>query len=680
MENTVQFLTSHYMSLSHWGAGSHNLPRSGNEIEYRPLSTHRNEIRLLVLEPAARPNDPIQCRLEYVSLDQANHDFVALSYTWGDTVHRNNVKQVMLDGRWWAVTANLYRALVELRRRGYLTVWADRLCINQSDFEERSQMVLRMGVIYRSAKSVVSFLDASDPSDPVWAALVSSLISRVLQELKAWTPTGKDGKRIKIPVGGNLESKMAACTDDMCATAIANLRVEEQQRLALIRLLHHEYWLRVWIIQEISMNVRLQIIWAQNVFDLSELAIVLRALSRVEGIGSLKARRHVQQLADIRKSQLELRSLSLVEALHRCNQAQATLPQDRLFALLGLTHDGAKLVPFPSYEMKMMDISRDITKRLIQATGKIDLVVLQYRDHNNKSWYPNWFIQETWVNRSPRGGPSARPNWIQPDPRGPLYRASGNEKAQAEFRGESATVKGFPLGRVSSCSPTLEEAKASGLPEADITKKRTWKSDDSEPGRSFVSAARVTQSLRWLLIDFDSKGHSPKSNTTDRRRKLFSSVPDAVPSFGLLYKMLSKHKKEIRKHAPHLIQWMNCCEAESFEINNQPSVGYFSKENHKNSALPSKFGSVCKKFQSNLEAGMRLGGVGGTDYLGWLPKETKKGDEVFILLGSSMPCVLRKKESLSSSYSIVGPCYIDGAMNGELVKDGLRKLQDVVLF
>ncbi|KAI1322124.1 heterokaryon incompatibility protein-domain-containing protein [Xylariaceae sp. FL0255] len=693
MEDSLHNLTSHYMSLSGWGAGSHGFATSDSKIGYYPLSIHRNEIRLLIIEPAISPDDHLRCRLDYVSLDDTNNDFVALSYTWGGTEPSSSNKHVLLNDRWIAVTTNLHRALSDLRSRRYLTVWADSLCINQHDLEERSQMVLRMGVIYRSAKMVVSFLGTNDPSDLQRAALVSHFIPRVLHELKTWKPIGKDGKQLKGYTGRNLESRMATFTDEMCSTAVSGLRIEDTERLALIRLLHHEYWYRAWIIQEISMNTRLQIIWAQSVFDLGDLAIALRALSLVSGIGSSEPQRHIQQLADIRKSQLELKSLSLVEALYRCSQAQASLPRDRLYALLGLTHDGAKLVPFPSYEMEMGDISRDITRRMIQATGKVDLIVLKYRNQNHNTWYTDWFLQETWVNRSSLNGPCARPNWAQPDSRGPHYRASGDEKAQFEFRGTHATFKGFLLGPVSSCSPTLEEAKASGVPDTHISNKTNWKWLNTEPGSSFSSSTHITKSLRWLLVDFttelqldsfqnSSKDISSLGRVINGDRKLRKPAPVSEPrrAFGLLHKLLSKRKKEIRQHAPYLMQWMNCCNKESFEINGQPFVGYFSQENDKHSTPPRKFKTVCQNFQSNLEAGMRLGNLNNADLLGWFPMDTKKGDEVVVLLGASMPCVIRRMGPLSSFYSLIGPCYIDGVMDGELVKKGMRELQDVALY
>lgn len=50
---------------------------------YCPLSINKNEIRILIIEPATSPIDPIHCDLGRVSLD-GGPDYVALSYRWGD--------------------------------------------------------------------------------------------------------------------------------------------------------------------------------------------------------------------------------------------------------------------------------------------------------------------------------------------------------------------------------------------------------------------------------------------------------------------------------------------------------------------------------------------------------------------------------------------------------------------
>ncbi|KAI8953883.1 hypothetical protein F4801DRAFT_597060 [Xylaria longipes] len=317
----------------------------------------------------------------------------------------------------------------------------------------------------------------------------------------------------------------------------------------------------------------------------------------------------------------------------------------------------------------MMDISRDITAKMVQATGNTNLIVLPNRNYD--AWYPNWFDRKTWTHTR-LSGPSATPR-VFADSHKPKYRASGDVKAQLSFSGNLPIIQGFSLGQVLSCSPTLKEAKASGLPKTYIVEKRTWKPGEDGSELLFTEAGgkkaqgrrpqdpHITESLRWLLVDFNT------SNDQDDRR-----------SFGLLHRLLSRRKRKIRLYSPYLLQWMNCCEEQSFTINGQPFVGYFSQKNDKYSTPPDVFRSICEAFQSNLEHEMRLCTL-TTDRLGWVPKDTMVGDKVFILLGSSMPCVLSKRMSTSPCHKIVGPCHIDGAMFGKLVEDGMQKLQDIQL-
>jgi hypothetical protein len=134
-------------------------------MEYRPLDSARNDIRLLTLYPPAKmrfdkakQTELIRCRLDHFSLDdccedidyrlsRANRsdwgdrfdwgDFVALSYVWGPP---EPTREILLNGRCIAIRENLeaaLRAMVGLEEaRQSLKVWADALCINQNDLEE----------------------------------------------------------------------------------------------------------------------------------------------------------------------------------------------------------------------------------------------------------------------------------------------------------------------------------------------------------------------------------------------------------------------------------------------------------------------------------------------------------------------------------------------------------------
>lgn len=88
-------------------------------ISYGPLSVTGDEIRILVIEPALPEDSRIRCRLEHASLFDLENDFVALSYHWGD---HTAVKRVVLSGDLVPITFNLYKALEELRRRGFYRV------------------------------------------------------------------------------------------------------------------------------------------------------------------------------------------------------------------------------------------------------------------------------------------------------------------------------------------------------------------------------------------------------------------------------------------------------------------------------------------------------------------------------------------------------------------------------
>ncbi|KAI1275753.1 heterokaryon incompatibility protein-domain-containing protein [Xylaria sp. FL0933] len=440
-------------------------------IKYRQLSGRNNEIRLLRIQPAVNPDERIVCSLEHASLNHPYHSYVALSYQWGDGLWG---KRVILDGKHVAITANLYGALWELRNRGHCLVWADGLCINQADLEERSQQVLRMAAIYRSASLVVSYLDCEEPLVHVWSGLVLETFQFIRQKTGDGSKHSQSKER-NIKNGRNhgtehLLDEHATAAEAPRGLTFLDLPMFGPHRNAVKLLLKHEYWMRAWIIQEISVNPHHEIIWGGNVFLLDELAVKLQTLTRVHGIGGSQAH-HIEQLWKIRQSQLALRPLALVDALKMCRQAQASIYQDRIFALLSLTHDGNSLVPQPSYEVPMDSLSHAMTVKMIQATGNLDLVVT--KAHEVESWFPDWFDPQSWA--PPGRGPAGMPNLVRPGSIGPSYRASRDFKADIGTSSGNLDIslKGLCIGQVTACSPTLEEARANQLP-GDLATTPIW--------------------------------------------------------------------------------------------------------------------------------------------------------------------------------------------------------------
>ncbi|KAK0727714.1 heterokaryon incompatibility, partial [Lasiosphaeria miniovina] len=81
--------------------------------------------------------------------------YVELSYNWGDPTVTINIK---VNGKEIGVTVSLEAALQRLRAAGSYVVWADALCINQMDKQEKSLQIPRIGAVFRKAYGVAIWL------------------------------------------------------------------------------------------------------------------------------------------------------------------------------------------------------------------------------------------------------------------------------------------------------------------------------------------------------------------------------------------------------------------------------------------------------------------------------------------------------------------------------------------
>jgi Heterokaryon incompatibility protein (HET) len=143
---------------------------------YRPLV--ENAIRLALLHPASDVSTQLECSMEHVTLSQCNQDLInnytALSYVWGDSTDR---RHIIVDGCSFDITANLDSALRHIRdEKGIIKIWADALCINQSDTTERNHQVQQMGSVYSIASHTVIYLGAPSRETDALLTELSSLV------------------------------------------------------------------------------------------------------------------------------------------------------------------------------------------------------------------------------------------------------------------------------------------------------------------------------------------------------------------------------------------------------------------------------------------------------------------------------------------------------------------------
>ncbi|KAK5675730.1 hypothetical protein LTS10_011457 [Elasticomyces elasticus] len=148
-------------------------PLAGNPVEesicewegygdtfYTTLNVETSQIRLLCFsndEDRCCSEEFLCCNLCKASLDD-DLIYAALSYCWGDV---ENTVEICLAGRRIPVTVNLASALRRLRDMPYGFFWADAVCVNQNDLEERGEQVQLMQDVYSGAEMVYTYLHES---------------------------------------------------------------------------------------------------------------------------------------------------------------------------------------------------------------------------------------------------------------------------------------------------------------------------------------------------------------------------------------------------------------------------------------------------------------------------------------------------------------------------------------
>lgn len=165
---------------------------------YEPLLSQRH-IRLLNLLPGIG-DDPICISLRAVSLDD-EPEYEAVSYVWGDP---NVTETIICNDAVVSVRKNLYLALQRFRHAEKpRTLWADALCVNQEDLDERAEQVQIMHLIYKSCTKCLIWLGPSDEHSEIGldivrdiANIVSTRLDVAVDELDSkLLVTGRDVKQ-----------------------------------------------------------------------------------------------------------------------------------------------------------------------------------------------------------------------------------------------------------------------------------------------------------------------------------------------------------------------------------------------------------------------------------------------------------------------------------------------------
>jgi len=148
---------------------------------YQALNPESDDLRLLEIL-SGQGLDGIKCNI-IQPLDTHSLKYECISYRAGDP---KDILEIEVDGHPFNAFASLGAALRKIRQPDRSrVVWADQICINQSDVKERGNQVSKMRSFYEQAESVIAWLGALEEGD-----LAFRTVQRLRHEVDVRTADG----------------------------------------------------------------------------------------------------------------------------------------------------------------------------------------------------------------------------------------------------------------------------------------------------------------------------------------------------------------------------------------------------------------------------------------------------------------------------------------------------------
>ena len=343
------------------------------------LNYQRREFRLLELHGTVLSEGEdrsIRASMHTVPLNVCPA-YDALSYCWGSRV---SAKKIAIDGHPHPITENLHEALTVLLSRQVQYLWVDALCINQDDPDEKGAQVQRMATIFQEAQKVIAWLGPARDSTK-WTFLL--LKRRAIRD-----PSGGGSRTF----WGERFLKEIAPLTHTHRSSQPFLAFED----ALQDILDREYWRRLWVVQELAVATRIELFCGVHslegrVFELlfssRDWAFKRLGASKTWGTSSFNLFEHLVNIWSIRALVRQRKPVDLLTLLFRLRQCMTTEIVDRIFAITGLAYDQRTFIAEPDYTLQGSQLDFLMTKRLIQSSTSLDILLLSPGDTAQNSWY-----------------------------------------------------------------------------------------------------------------------------------------------------------------------------------------------------------------------------------------------------------------------------------------------------
>ena len=589
-----------------------------------------------------------------VSLE-SKPEYETLSYVWGDP---NPTNEIIANGSAIKITKNLHTALCYLRSPGIpRVIWADGICINQLDLEERSCQVRMMDDIYRQARGVHIWLgEAEDivsnteqsaeldlwiPDDTVkrFTGFLQS------QQLLSTLPTLEDVTlEANIPGAFRIMELLAAGYHfyQMPFYKVTSLESVEPCPVwfllmrSLVAILSRPWWTRVWTVQEAMLSAQATVHIGDYQAPLSLFLGLYHGISKHNSsccsaahllwygdsntfTSITFANERIGQFLSFNDDGLNGR-ITFTRALMVATTRKASDPRDHVYGLHGVLYSKDQLIK-PSYEISTERVFTNATKVMYEQARSVQgLAYAVGVGPDNAYELPSWVCDWT-----------RQPAQII---YGQIFKASLGERfTTKQTAGRLLTVEAYKVDMISITKNPLNV--------------------------SFLERGRVEEDINCLegwLSAVDIK-------TSDDRRAFWTTVLLGSVSLESGIRRILPEDLDTIETWWELAQSAKKGRANSF-LNGQDRDLIIMAGLIRNSVRRYKFWLSSQGF---LGIGLQA---------------LERGDEVFVVKGSRLPLICRPIEDTIAQnlgipghergYLFVGQCYLHGFMDGEAVKPDTR--------
>ncbi|KAJ2992535.1 hypothetical protein NUW58_g2132 [Xylaria curta] len=342
-------------------------------------------VHMHALTKVGDDDEPLRGVIRHVPISHVG-TFQALSYVWGG--YPSEINPYYLHTQQGNVLLNfsLYSALRALRKGSIISVWADGVCINQKNPREKALQISMLGKIFQAADQVTGWLGhAYNGSEDAM---------RVLSQIHT-------GSHSLFRNGNSAESAER--------TGRLPCMVPDSGDVAwkyINSLLRRPWFARVWITQELVLPPKVVLKCGQSELDWDQFFGALTVCERESNRVSRQSPDDIRLLPDAGpayapglaryRQKKEGKRYGLLKWFELFEHAEASMEVDKLFAFLGLAHDGDGEEFVPDYESTLEKVVRRYSKGFI-LRGKV--MELLYRAGGTKSydfcsWIPRWTVGE----------------------------------------------------------------------------------------------------------------------------------------------------------------------------------------------------------------------------------------------------------------------------------------------